>query len=148
MRIGFDGLSITAQPAGMGGVALNVLVAMAQSPEAPTMVAVLPRDSAADGAIARLRNVEVIRAPSYGPDTVPIDGFELRQAQEPSRARRRVASAHGGRNAPRAGPRRRSGTRISARARSSRGGRRAPRNAWVRGRGPARSAVRRSGSGR
>jgi glycosyltransferase involved in cell wall biosynthesis len=69
MRIGFDGLSITARPAGSGGVALALLAAMAWSPRAPTVVAVLPEGSAADAVVAALPNVEVIRAPFPGPDT-------------------------------------------------------------------------------
>ena len=69
MRIGFDGLSITSHPAGSGGVALALLVAMARSPRAPRIVAVLPSDSAAEAAAASLPNVEVIRAPVPRPDT-------------------------------------------------------------------------------
>src|SRR5438093_9849691 len=69
MRIGFDGLSITSRPAGSGGVALALLVAMAKSPRAPRIVAVLPSESAADAAVASLPGVEVIRAPLPGPDT-------------------------------------------------------------------------------
>ncbi len=69
MRIGFDGLSITSRPAGVGGVAMNLLVAMAKSPRAPHLVAVLPRESAADAAVRGLGGVDVIRAPFPGPDT-------------------------------------------------------------------------------
>lgn len=69
MRIGFDGLSITARPAGSGGVALELLLAMARSPRAPEIVAVLPLGSAADTRVSALRNVEVVRAPVEGPDT-------------------------------------------------------------------------------
>jgi glycosyltransferase involved in cell wall biosynthesis len=69
MRIGFDGLSITARPAGSGGVALSLVSAIARHPSAPRVVAVLPEGSAADAALAGLANVEVIRAPFPGPDT-------------------------------------------------------------------------------
>jgi glycosyltransferase involved in cell wall biosynthesis len=68
-RIGFDGLSITARPAGSGRVALELLVAMAKSPRRPSLVAVLPRDSAADERLGDLADVEVVRAPTPGPDT-------------------------------------------------------------------------------
>jgi len=69
MRIGFDGLSITARPAGSGGVAKNLLAATARAAPADSFVAVLPRGSAADGVVASLANVDVIRAPIDGPDT-------------------------------------------------------------------------------
>src|SRR5207247_1094305 len=69
MRIGFDGLSITARPAGSGGVAKALLVAIAKSARRPTLVAALPRGSAADEAVAGLDGVEVIRAPFPVPDT-------------------------------------------------------------------------------
>jgi glycosyltransferase involved in cell wall biosynthesis len=69
MKIGFDGLSITARPAGSGGVARSLLVALAKSPRAPRIAAVLPQASAADDAVRALPNVEVLRAPFEGPDT-------------------------------------------------------------------------------
>lgn len=69
MRIGFDGLTITGRPAGVGGAALELLVHLATLPDAPEVVAVLPRGSAADARLSGLGNVEVLRAPVDGPDT-------------------------------------------------------------------------------
>ena len=70
MRIGFDGLTITARPAGVGGSALEILAHLAALPDAPEIVAVLPRGSAADARVAGRANVEIVRAPLDGPDTV------------------------------------------------------------------------------
>ena len=69
MRIGFDGLTITARPAGVGGAAGELLVALAKAPGAPEIVAVLPLGSAIDARVAALPNVEIVRAPVPGPDT-------------------------------------------------------------------------------
>ena len=70
MILGFDGLAITASPAGVGTFARNLLSNLLRLPGGPEVVAVLPQDSAADadveGAGGRVR---VIRAPVRGPDT-------------------------------------------------------------------------------
>jgi len=89
-----DGLSITARPAGSGGVASALLVAMAKSPRAPQIVAVLPRGSAADEAVRALPNVEVLRAPVAGPDTLRALWFQ--HAEMPRRLRASRIDVHVG----------------------------------------------------
>jgi len=69
LRVSFDGLTIAARPAGVGGTALRLLTSLARAPGAPEIVAVLPRGSAADADVAGLANVTVVRAPVDGPDT-------------------------------------------------------------------------------
>lgn len=69
LRIGFDGLTITARPSGIGSAAAEVLDRLARGPGAPEIVAVLPQGSAADPRVAGLSNVDVVRAPFPGPDT-------------------------------------------------------------------------------
>lgn len=68
LRIGFDGLAITAHPSGVGGTAMRLLAALARHPDAPRIVAALPRGSAADASVGALANVTVLRAPLDGPD--------------------------------------------------------------------------------
>lgn len=69
MRLGFDGLTITDRPAGIGGSALEILAHLAALPDAPQISAFLPRRSAADARLAGGPNVEIVRAPLDGPDT-------------------------------------------------------------------------------
>jgi glycosyltransferase involved in cell wall biosynthesis len=67
--IGYDGLTITEGPAGVGTFALRLLLALADHPSGPRITAALPRRSAADGPLATRAGVEVVRAPVDGPDT-------------------------------------------------------------------------------
>jgi len=76
-------------------VALEVLVAMARSPRRPTIVAVLPRDSAADARVAGLAKREVIRAPTTGPEHRARCGSSMRRCRA-SCARRGSTSHVGG----------------------------------------------------
>jgi glycosyltransferase involved in cell wall biosynthesis len=94
MRIGLDGLSITARPAGSGGVAMQLLAAMAREGRGTSIVAVLPRASAADGVVAALPGVEVIRAPVAGPDTLRALWFQ--HAEMPRRLRASRIDVHVG----------------------------------------------------
>ena len=94
MRVGFDGLTITARPSGVGGTALRLLVSLARAPAAPEIVAVLPRGSAADAHIAGLANVTVVRAPIDGPDTPRALWFQ--HAAMPRRLRDANVDVHVG----------------------------------------------------
>lgn len=69
MRVGFDGLTITERPAGIGGSALEILAHLAALPDAPELVVSLPRRSAAEERLRGRMNVEIVRAPLDGPDT-------------------------------------------------------------------------------
>ena len=94
MRVGFDGLTIAAQPSGVGGTALRLLASLARAPDAPEIVAVLPRGSAADAEVAGLANVTVVRAPVPGPDTPRALWFQ--HAAMPRRLREAKVDVHVG----------------------------------------------------
>lgn len=94
MRVGFDGLTIAAQPSGVGGTALRLLASLARAPDAPEIVAVLPRGSAADAEVAGLANVTVVRAPVDGPDTPRALWFQ--HAAMPRRLREAKVDVHVG----------------------------------------------------
>jgi glycosyltransferase involved in cell wall biosynthesis len=94
MRVSFDGLTITARPAGVGGTALRLLTSLARAPGPPEIVAVLPRGSAADAEVAGLANVSVIRAPVDGPDTPRALWFQ--HAVMPRLLRGAAAAVHVG----------------------------------------------------
>jgi glycosyltransferase involved in cell wall biosynthesis len=88
MRIGFDGLAITARPAGVGAAAIEILAHLARLDRAPEVVAVLPANSAGDARVASLPNVEVVRAPVAGPDTPRALFFQHRTMARILRERR------------------------------------------------------------
>ena len=92
LRIGFDGLTITARPAGIGSAAAETLDRLARCADAPEIVAVLPEGSAADERIAGLPNVEIVRAPFDGPDTIRALAFQHRTM--PALLRERRCDAH------------------------------------------------------
>lgn len=93
MIVGFDGLSITARPAGVGTFARRLLGAMASLPGGPAVAAVLPRGSAADEDLARAGDrVRVLRAPVEGPDTPRALWFQ--HARMPRLLREAGASVH------------------------------------------------------
>jgi len=69
LTIGFDGLSITSTPAGVGGAARALLHGLARLGHGDRIVAVLPRNSAALPIPAGAGSVRVIEAPVDGPDT-------------------------------------------------------------------------------
>jgi len=91
--LGFDGLAITASPAGVGNYARHLLAALARRPGGPRIAAVLPRDSAADADLAAAgERVAVIRAPVAGPDTPRALWFQ--HARMPGLLRGAGATVH------------------------------------------------------
>ncbi len=69
LTIGFDGLSITSTPSGVGVASRAILHGLARSEHADRVVAVLPQNSAALPIPEGAGDVRVIEAPVDGPDT-------------------------------------------------------------------------------
>jgi len=90
--VGFDGLSITSRPAGVGVLARGLLRALLAAPDGPRVAAVLPRGSAAAADLEGNVRGRVLAASVDGPDTPRALWFQ--HARMPGLLRGAGVAAH------------------------------------------------------
>ncbi len=69
LHLAFDGLTITARPAGVGSAAREILTGLLALPDGPRITATLPRGTSLSAAALGSDRLSVIEAPVDGPDT-------------------------------------------------------------------------------